>query len=207
MSKTTAIRPQRRNANKHTPRGMGQLEQSVQQDGWIGAITVAADGETFDGSARLEVAAATGFDDPIIVETDGSKPVVLKRVDIPSADDPRAVRLGMAANRVAEVNLAWDAALIDVLRHDVDLGMFWRPDELEDLAGEAALLADIDAGLAGPVSQQRKLGDSTKQIKPVLYVDEIAIFEQAIEATGLRNRGQAVIAICRSYLEAWSAER
>lgn len=45
------IRPQRRNANRHTERGMAALEQSIDQDGWIGAITVAADGETFGGSA------------------------------------------------------------------------------------------------------------------------------------------------------------
>ena len=32
------------------PRGLSALEQSIQADGWIGAITVAADGETFDGS-------------------------------------------------------------------------------------------------------------------------------------------------------------
>ena len=48
------IRPQRKNANRHTQRGMQALERSLDQDGWIGAITVAADGETFDGSARVE---------------------------------------------------------------------------------------------------------------------------------------------------------
>lgn len=53
----TKIRPQKKNANRHTQRGMGMLEGSIQQDGWIGAITTAADGETFDGSARVEVTA------------------------------------------------------------------------------------------------------------------------------------------------------
>lgn len=61
-----AIRPQRKNANRHTPRGMGLLEGSIEQDGWIGAITTAADGETFDGSARVEVTARMEMlDDPI----------------------------------------------------------------------------------------------------------------------------------------------
>lgn len=139
------IKPQRRNANRHSQRGMGQLEQSVQTDGWIGAITVAADGETFDGSARIEVAAATGFDNPLVEETDGTRPVVLKRVDIPTADDPRAIRLGIAANRVAEVNLTWDTEVLTELAADgIDLAEFWTKDELAGL-----IVKDIEPGSGG----------------------------------------------------------
>lgn len=53
--KLTSFLPQKKNANRHTARGMGALEHSIRQDGWIGAITVARDGETFDGSARIEI--------------------------------------------------------------------------------------------------------------------------------------------------------
>lgn len=55
--KVTDFQPQRHNTNRHTQRGMNALEKSIEKDGWIGAITVAADGETFDGSARIEVGA------------------------------------------------------------------------------------------------------------------------------------------------------
>jgi hypothetical protein len=136
MTKLHDIRPQARNANKHTQRGMAALEQSIQQDGWIGAITVAADGETFDGSARIETAAASGFDDPIVVETDGSRPVILKRTDIPNADDPRAMRLGLAANRVAQTNLEWDTDVLASLGESIDLSQFWLEGELANLMGE-----------------------------------------------------------------------
>lgn len=132
------VQPQRRNANKHTARGLGALEQSIQQDGWIGAITVAADGETFDGSARIEVGTATGFDDVIVVESDGSRPVVVKRVDIPSTDDPRAVRLGLAANRVAQLDLDWDASLLAELAADMDLSQLFREEEMAALLQAAA---------------------------------------------------------------------
>lgn len=182
---------------------MGQLEQSVQQDGWIGAITVAADGETFDGSARIEVAAAAGFEDAIIVESDGTRPVVHVRTDIPSADDLRAVRLGIAANRVASVNLEWDADTLAALGEEIDLSQFWTRDELEDIALDAQIAAEIEAGLSGQVSHDRKLGDTTKQIKPVLYADEIEVFEQALRATGKRNRGEALITVCRAYIGAY----
>jgi len=43
--------------------------------------------------------------------------------------------------------------------------------------------------------------DKNKQIKAVLYTDEVGIFEEAIKATGKRNRGEALIDVCRGYLE------
>jgi metal-responsive CopG/Arc/MetJ family transcriptional regulator len=38
-------------------------------------------------------------------------------------------------------------------------------------------------------------------IKPVFYSDQIATFEAAIKAVGIRNRAEALIEICRVYLE------
>ena len=138
--KPANIRPQTNNANAHTLRGMGMLEGSIQRDGWIGAITVAADGETFDGSARVEVTAANGMlDDAIVVETDGTRPIVVKRTDIPSAADPRAKRLGVAANRVAELNLSWEPGVLADLRDDpaVALGALFTAEEIAGLAQPA----------------------------------------------------------------------
>ena len=147
------IRPQRNNANAHTPRGMGMLEGSIERDGLIGAITTAADDEIFDGSARGETLPAMGFDladvsqvvkaEPgrvLIIESDGSSPLVHRRTDIPSADDPRAQRLGVAANRVAEVNLSWSPGVLAELRDDADvrLGDMFTADELAEYAQPAA---------------------------------------------------------------------
>lgn len=146
MTKTTAkiaardgqlsdFLPQQNNANKHTERGLSALETSVQLDGWIGAITVAANGETFDGSARIEKGVATDLTDAIIVETDGRRPIVHIRTDIPTAADERAIRLGIAANRVAQLDLDWDAGLLKSYSDsdpDLLLGLFSNS-ELKDL--------------------------------------------------------------------------
>jgi hypothetical protein len=124
--KLTSLKPQVRNANRHSARGLGALEKSIQADGWIGAITVAADGETFDGSARIEVGAVAGFDDAIVVRSDGSRPVVHIREDIPNADDARAKRLGVAANRVAQLDYDPDPALLALLAQEVYLsGLYY----------------------------------------------------------------------------------
>lgn len=156
--KLSSVRPQRRNANKHTQRGMGVLEQSIHADGWIGAITIAADGESFDGSARIEVGAAGGFDDAIIVESDGSKPIIHRRVDIPTADDPRAIRLGVAANRIAQQNLDWDAPLLAQLAQETDLSGLFTDEEINALLtaldppapGGGGDEFDTEAALEGP---------------------------------------------------------
>lgn len=132
--KLSNFRTQRLNANKHTPRGLGLLADSIEQDGWIGAMTVAADGETFDGSARLEVLAdAMPSAEPIVVDSDGTRPVIVRRTDIPTTDDPRAKRLGLGANRIAQVDLDWDADALAALAGDVDLSKLWNKDELAEL--------------------------------------------------------------------------
>jgi hypothetical protein len=130
----TDVRPQSQNANAHTPRGMRELEESIQRDGWIGAITVAADGETFDGSARVEIGAATFGDvEPIVIESDGSRPIIHVRTDIPSARDPRALRLGIAANKIAADNLAWDNDALAAIAAEVDLGRLFNDEEWASL--------------------------------------------------------------------------
>jgi len=114
--KLSDFRPQTVNANKHTQRARGLLEKSVREDGYSGeAMVAAADGELFIGSHRLEVSGEIFSPDvePIIVESDGTRPVIVKRTDIPNADDPRAKRLGLGSNRIAQLSLDWD---VDVLQ-------------------------------------------------------------------------------------------
>lgn len=122
----TDYRRQRRNANLHTERGMLTLKQSIEADGWIGALSFAADGESFDGSARLDVAPPA---EPIIIRSDGTRPIYHIREDIPTADDPRAVRLGVAANRIAQMNLNFDTAMLADMRGTTDLSALWDDDE------------------------------------------------------------------------------
>jgi hypothetical protein len=127
--------PQRVNANKHSERGMRMLSQSIEKNGVIGAMTVAANGETFDGSATWETCVQTFGEEvePIIVRSDGSRPVIHIREDLATADDPRAVELGIAANRVAEVNLSYDLDVLNEIGGEIDLSSMFYPQELESL--------------------------------------------------------------------------
>lgn len=130
----SSFRPQQQNANEHSPRGEGMLEYSLGKVGFFGALTVAANNETFDGSLRLEkVAAAFDGIDPIIVETDGTRPLIHRRVDIATADTPLAREASVLANRVAEVSLSWDVDVLQEWNDDgsIEIDAMWFPDEVE----------------------------------------------------------------------------
>lgn len=202
------ITPQRRNANRHTQRGMGLLEGSIEKDGWIGAVTVAADGETFDGSARVEVTERMGMlDDPIVVDVDGSRPVVVRRTDIPNADDPRAKRLGVAANRVGQLNLEWEPDVLAELAadQDVDLGAYFFADELalysEPSADEwGGALGALPEGDRAPF-QQMTFTLSDEQAEQVRAALERARSIGSFVDTGNENgNGNALARVCEVFL-------
>lgn len=142
MADELEIRPQADNANRHTQRGMAELERSIDRDGWIGAVTVAADGEAFDGSGRVDKWAEAGFPEPIIVHSDGTRPIIHVRDDIPSAQHERAQRLSVAANRVAELNLDWDTEKLMRYADSGLLDSLFTQDELVSL--RADLSFDVD---------------------------------------------------------------
>ena len=100
------------NVNLHTERGMEALGSSIQKDGWGGALTAAADRGVFDGSARSEVGVPLDFGEAVVVYTDGTRPLVHVRTDIPSAQDPRARRMAINMNRTGELNLRWNPVLL-----------------------------------------------------------------------------------------------
>jgi hypothetical protein len=143
-AKLSDFRTQEKNLNKHKPRGMGMLDNVIAKDGWQGAITTAANGETFAGSARLEVAQERFGDEsePIVFDIDGTRPVILRRVDIPTADDPRAIRLGIADNRINEVNYDLDIDLLQETAQIIDISDLYFDDELAKLAEQKQEIID-----------------------------------------------------------------
>lgn len=130
------FRPARKNANLHSQRGLGMLTRAMQRGGYVAPMTATADGEVIDGSARLEVAEEVfGGVEPLVIDHDGTRPIIMRRTDIPDADDPRAVEIALEANRIAQVDLVWDSEVLAEIAAEgaVDLPLLWSPDELEAL--------------------------------------------------------------------------
>jgi hypothetical protein len=167
--KTPEFRPQSKNANLHTQRGTGMLERSIEKDGFIGAITAAADGEVFDGSLRLETSFPL-FDgvDPIIVRSKGDRPIIHIREDIESAEDDRAKRLSVAANRVAEVSLNWDAEVLADWDAEVGLDGFWLEDEVKPWEVEEAEYStpEEDEETTADLIEQAEQSTIQSRVKP-----------------------------------------
>jgi hypothetical protein len=160
---------QKANVNRHKVRGMGALENIISKEGWIGAITTAANGETFAGSARLEVSLDRFGDEiePITVHTTGDRPVIVIRDDIPTADDPRAIRLGVGDNRISELNYDPDIELLSAIAEEVDIS---------DMYFESELAALVDADRREE-NEEQKEEKSLEEKKPSSSDDDYSVFE------------------------------
>jgi DNA methylase len=128
------LEPDAHNANKHTPRGTALMENSIRECGYGDSMTVDRAGRIISGNQRAETLADLGMTDAIVVQTDGTKPIIHQRIDLDLETDPRATALAIRQNRVGEVNLNWDVDVLQALQTDgVDLSRFWEGDELAAL--------------------------------------------------------------------------
>jgi hypothetical protein len=127
--------PDERNANRHTQRGMSQLETSLRTYGAGRSILVDRNNKVIAGNATLETAVDIGLDGAIVVPTDGKQLVVVQRTDL-DIDSKEARALALADNRISQTNLDFDAAELAALAAEgVDLSSLWDDDELAALIG------------------------------------------------------------------------
>lgn len=144
MSKTlkiSQIKPDENNFNRHTDYGMELLGKSLDEVGVIESITISNDNKTISGNARRETMEKKfGNAEPIIVETDGKRPVILKRTDI-NSNTEEFHRAAILANTVSKHNVNLDLNLIQeiaVEQFDIDIeeiGVTVMPDDFEENGG------------------------------------------------------------------------
>jgi DNA modification methylase len=136
--------PDDQNANKGTERGLGMLDQSLRKYGAGRSILVDRNGRTLAGNKTLERAAELGFA-VRVVQTDGKELVVVQRKDLDLKRDKAARELAIADNRVAEIDLDWDADEIKrLLAEGADLSAFFSDGEIEALLGRDDVNASED---------------------------------------------------------------
>src|SRR3990167_9455152 len=172
-----------RNANTGTERGLAMLETSLRKRGAGRSVLLDRHGRAIAGNKTIEKAIDIGFEDVIIVKTDGTKLVAVQREDLDLDDSATGARdMAYLDNRVSEIDLAWDPSVILAdLDAGLDLGGLWSKDELAEFELEIEIAQSLLDG--NNKKTLRQLGDNKYKIKPVLYIDELATFEQAILAT------------------------
>lgn len=129
------LKPLRKNPRKATRRSQSLLEQSFEQNGAGRSVLLAANGDILAGNHATETYAnIMDNDNVLVVDTDGTQLVAVRRQDIPDANDPRAQRLILADNRASDV-ADYDAeVLAAMLQEDQALvGEFYWPNELETI--------------------------------------------------------------------------
>lgn len=134
MARIEDLTPDKRNANKGTPRGRALLEDSLRRYGAGRSILADKHGQVIAGNKTLESAADIGL--PVrFVESDGTELVVVRRTDLDLDTDKAARELAYADNRVAQLDLDWD---LDALLADRDAGL-----DLAAIGFSAAELAEL----------------------------------------------------------------
>lgn len=116
MAKTEKIKidrlvPDNRNFNKGTQYGDHLMDESLRQFGLGRSILIDRNNRIIAGNKTTEKAGELGFDDVLVVETDGRTLVAVKRTDI-DLDSKAGRELALADNATSKANLDWDEEAI-----------------------------------------------------------------------------------------------
>ena len=115
-----ALIPDDKNLNKGTEYGQHLIENSMRQFGAGRSILLDKNNRIIAGNKATENAGAVGIEDVIIVETDGTKLVAVKRMDI-DLDSKEGRELALADNATQKANLAWDEGMIKEVSAEYDI--------------------------------------------------------------------------------------
>lgn len=104
--------PDDKNFNEGTEFGQHLIEESLRKFGAGRSILLDKNNRIIGGNKTTENCVNVGIDDVIIVETDGTKLVAVKRTDI-DLDSKQGREMALADNATGKANLAWDESLIE----------------------------------------------------------------------------------------------
>lgn len=111
--------PDDHNFNKHTEYGMHLLEKSVGEFGLGRSILLDKNNRIMGGNGITETAANLDLNKVIVVETDGTQLVAVKRTDM-DLDTKRGREMAMADNATGKANLDFDPVQIDMMAEKYD---------------------------------------------------------------------------------------
>jgi len=130
----------------------------------------------------------------------GDMEVYVLYVDLSEAEEDIVLATYDPIGSMAEM----DAQKVVELQRDMAIEAGVLKNVLDGMKKQAEELLDIEEQLStGTGGSKRGFSyDKAQTVKVVLLVEHLDIFEQAIKAVGILNRGDALIEICRQFLEA-----
>lgn len=185
--KITDLRQDPSNANKGSERGLRVLDDSIAETGLGRSVVTDKNGILIAGNKTTERAVDSGFEDAIVVHSDGKRLVVVQRDDLDLlSDNPNnpARKMAYYDNRAATL-MAWDAAQIAAdVEAGVDLSGMFTPLELDMIAGHALDENDPAALWNGMPEFEQKDLEAFRTLKIHFSCqDDIDSFARLIEQT------------------------
>lgn len=172
------------NANKGTARGGEALAESISKLGPARSIVADANDRIPAGNKTLQTLVNAGFEKALVVETDGTTPVIVKRTDWDLSDPNGAARqYAFYDNRVAEMDLDWNKdELKKALANGVDLSGLWNERELAALLGRKQLIDE--AGPTDGMEPRAELGSVFRLGRHILVCGDstdLAVVDAALQ--------------------------
>lgn len=118
--KIDSLIPDNLNANKGTEYGTSLMDKSFREFGAGRSILIDKNNRIIGGNKSTEKCFEIGIEDVIIVETDGTKLVAVKRNDI-DLDTQKGRELALADNATSKANLSWDNEAIQKIESEWDI--------------------------------------------------------------------------------------
>lgn len=118
-AKLSDLIPDDKNFNKGTEFGQHLIEKSLRENGAGRSILLDKNNRIIAGNKTTENAANIDMEDVIIVETDGTKLVAVKRTDI-DLDSEQGRQMALADNATSAANLDWDEDALKAMEQEMD---------------------------------------------------------------------------------------
>ena len=119
QAKLSDLIPDDKNFNRGTEFGDSLIEKSLRENGAGRSILLDKNNRIIAGNKTTEKAAVIDLNDVIIVETDGTKLVAVKRTDI-DLDSEQGRNLALADNATSAANLEWDKGALKAMEQEMD---------------------------------------------------------------------------------------
>lgn len=135
ISNIADLKPDSKNARKHTPRNLGMIADALHEVGAARSIVIDEDGNILAGNGVVEAAADAGIERVRVVDADGETIIAVRRKGL---SDEQKKRLAFFDNRAGELS-EWDGAQIaQEIEAGLDLGGLFTDKELSDILERAA---------------------------------------------------------------------
>ena len=159
-----SLSPDKKNPNRSNERGAEMVEKSLERLGAGRSVVVDRKGRIVAGNQTVKAYRKLGKDDIDIVESDGSRLVVVRRTDLDLEEDPLARELSLADNRTSEISYELDPAVMAELtkNEDLDLSWMYSDSEIDEIIAQNSpveLLTDEDDVPEPPKVPKAKRGD------------------------------------------------